>query len=782
MNNYREQVAAAIQATVFHSPTTYSWFGKLSERLPSSVKRALTPQTARNYLLFSLQLQLYSDFYCRGFAAPAKQETPGTPRVGMTPFVQELSAANAGSGYWEGGWEVRAIKDSRVVVRRGDLELWAYPDDYLVPQGSLIVPGMQLSLGFPKEFLGITPGFYMALSDKEMTEDDSQGLVRFYWNVTAEGAIQLMRSVTWMLNRANMPFKLKVLNDPARYTRCDAAVLYIRKSDYDTVSILLHEIYPVIAANLRQAIPAFTRPLTFGVGLAEDPGQGDSFGSHRCQILAEGMLRAYEQRRKLANERLQIVEDHFAEHGIDLDKPFLNAGSCDIYNFHPPDRQQARPSRKTRPGQYLDAKTFLQTADEIGRHLSHEAVWSGDRCNWLGALPKIRSHTGRQAGATYSTLGPELYSGTSGVALFLAELYKATGDAIARRTALGAIRQALSRAEALPPPSRLGYYSGSIGVALATARVGTILDEEGLLHRAAQLLEFSMRECCGECGFDLLSGSAGAIIALIALCNILNNASLLEFAVKLGDELLQTADKSDIGYSWKSSASPTQHNLTGYSHGAAGIGCALLELFHVTDNSQYRTAAEQAFSYERHWFDAKAGNWPDFREESSRGKRYKRQVSFSTSWCHGAPGIALSRLRAYEIVKDKQCKAEAMTALHTTYQMVEASLHSGIGNYSLCHGLAGNAEALFEGSQVLGQECADASALAFKVANIGIEMYAKQSHLWPCGVGGGETPSLMLGLAGIGYFYLRLYNATVPSILILRPSPQLQGDLEPAGK
>ena len=81
MNNYREQVAAAIQATVFHSPTTYSWFGKLSERLPSSVKRALTPQTARNYLLFSLQLQLYNDFYCRGFAAPAQQETAGTPGV-----------------------------------------------------------------------------------------------------------------------------------------------------------------------------------------------------------------------------------------------------------------------------------------------------------------------------------------------------------------------------------------------------------------------------------------------------------------------------------------------------------------------------------------------------------------------------------------------------------------------------------------------------------------------------------------------------------------------------
>ena len=43
---------------------------------------------------------------------------------------------------------------------------------------------------------------------------------------------------------------------------------------------------------------------------------------------------------------------------------------------------------------------------------------------------------------------------------------------------------------------------------------------------------------------------------------------------------------------------------------------------------------------------------------------------------------------------------------------------------------------------------------------------------WPCGVmSGGETPNLMLGTAGIGYFYLRLYDAAaVPSVLLLAPS------------
>ena len=122
----------------------------------------------------------------------------------------------------------------------------------------------------------------------------------------------------------------------------------------------------------------------------------------------------------------------------------------------------------------------------------------------------------------------------------------------------------------------------------------------------------------------------------------LNDTSLLAFAVRLGDGLLQSADKSDAGYSWKAPASVGRHNLTGFSHGAAGVAYAMLELFRATGDSKYRTAAEEAFNYERHWFDAEAANWPDFREEA--GRRYRNAPrSFAATWCHGAPGIALSR-------------------------------------------------------------------------------------------------------------------------------------------
>ncbi len=770
MNDYRKHVEAAIRATVFFSPTSYSWFGKQSWSLSPAIKRALTPQAARNYLLFNLQSQLYTDFYCPGQATPTARETAIDPMTGMTPLVEALSTANAGNGYWDDDWEVRMTEDDKVVVCRGGLELWVCPEDCLVTQSDRIVPGVRLSLRFPKELLSMSPGFYMALSDKALTGEDSQSLVRFYWNLSAEGTVCFMRDATTMLNQAALPFKLKILNDPKLFTRCDTVVLYTRGSDYNSISEILATIYPVVAPNLRQRTPVFTKRLASGLGLAEDPGQQESFGEYRCRMLAEGMIRAYEQGKKSLEERMQVVEECFAEAGISLEKPFLNPGSSDSYHFQPRLKQQTQQLWRAVPALHADSNTamFLRTADQIGQQLSQETIWHQDRCNWLGAEPQVRDPAKGLPIMTYKALGPELYDGTSGVALFLAELHTSTGDAAARRTALGAIRQALSRADAVSPSSRLGLYSGWMGIALAAARIGTVLGEEELLCQAAQLLEHSMRENQDKHEFDLISGRAGAIAALVVLQDILGDASLLDFAVRLGDELLQTADRSDAGYSWKSFAFPYQRNLTGFSHGTAGVGYALLELFHATGDARYCSAAVSAFNYERHWFNADAGNWPDFREEPMRGKRSKRPLSFATFWCHGAPGIALSRLRAYRILNNETCKAEAVTALQTTHKMIELSLQAGVENFSLCHGLTGNADVLLEGYKVLGQEWASIYLSALEVAQFGIGTYAKSGLQWPCGTHGGMTPGMLLGLAGIGYFYLRLYHPATPSILILQ--------------
>jgi lantibiotic modifying enzyme len=201
------------------------------------------------------------------------------------------------------------------------------------------------------------------------------------------------------------------------------------------------------------------------------------------------------------------------------------------------------------------------------------------------------------------------------------------------------------------------------------------------------------------------------------------------------------------------------------------VAFALMELFRVTGRSQYREAAEQAFNYERHWFNIEACNWPDFRDEPGESKRTKRPLRFSSAWCHGAPGIALSRLRAYEIVKDPTCKEEAITALQTTCRVTKTWLDSSTGNYSLCHGICGNAEILFYGWQVLGQDFVEGLTIAHAVANTRIANSTKCNGLRPRRGKDEEPLGLMLGLAGIGYFYLRLYNYSIRSVLSLVTKP-----------
>src|SRR5947208_14478059 len=109
---------------------------------------------------------------------------------------------------------------------------------------------------------------------------------------------------------------------------------------------------------------------------------------------------------------------------------------------------------------------YVDASERIGDQIVRDAFWHKDRCNWVGAQPCESEHAGHRANIVYRALGPELYSGTSGISLFLAELHRVTGDPAFRNTALGALRHAFSRLEAIPPVVRIGLFTGWTGIAL----------------------------------------------------------------------------------------------------------------------------------------------------------------------------------------------------------------------------------------------------------------------------------------------------------------------------
>jgi len=346
-------------------------------------------------------------------------------------------------------------------------------------------------------------------------------------------------------------------------------------------------------------------------------------------------------------------------------------------------------------------------------------------------------------------------------------LYKRSGNDVLRRTALGAANATLPDAGRLQYARNGGLYGGWSGVAVALARVGSAINEPKLIDRANQLAQKTLVAHAGEGDdFDIVAGHAGDLVAALALYRDLHRIEYLESAVALGERMLHTAVRDEAGASWVAPEFPESRSLTGLSHGASGAGWALLELWSSTGDDRFRDCAYDAFAYERHWFDGTRGNWPDFRSEG-RGRHNTASRRFCVFWCHGAPGIALARKRAYELTGDSVFQEEAIIALETTRQEASSYLDSGIGNFSLCHGLAGLADVLMCAHPGGVAGSSSDVELIRRILQIGCDRYAEAHIPWPCGTHSSETPGALLGLAGIGSLYLRAYDPDAISFLTI---------------
>jgi lantibiotic modifying enzyme len=365
----------------------------------------------------------------------------------------------------------------------------------------------------------------------------------------------------------------------------------------------------------------------------------------------------------------------------------------------------------------------------------------------------------------YSAQSWLLYDGIAGIASFLAWLYSFTQDPVQKATFEGAIQQ-LRRMLAEPEPAlRLGFYSGLAGVVSMLLEVTQILADQGLTDWAFALADVIAEAPFDEARLDVMNGVAGTIPVLLEVGLRYHRDQLIASAVRHADRLLDKAAKSDHGWSWNSLPIPGQQHLVGYAHGAAGIACALLDAFRVTGETRYREGALLGLRYERSHFNSEMRNWPDLRAvmqpQPAGGGPYP------VAWCHGAVGIGFSRLRVRQSLEDEELGKELAVAVDTTTRSLSVTLTPGQGNFSLCHGNAGNADLLLTASQVLHEPSYRQNAEAAGLH--GIANYHQPDIPWPCGVmGAGESPNLMLGLAGIGYFYLRLYAPDiVPSALVL---------------
>src|SRR2546423_3257468 len=133
----------------------------------------------------------------------------------------------------------------------------------------------------------------------------------------------------------------------------------------------------------------------------------------------------------------------------------------------------------------IELPSFLNLSQEIGSRLCAEALWSGELCNWIGDSLSYEP-SGWQV--VRRPLGPNLYTGASGIALFLAYLFRCVPDQNFRKTAEGAMSYALSGLDKLRSAGNFGFYSGLTGLAYVLSQMAEIFASPQFADRSLAIL------------------------------------------------------------------------------------------------------------------------------------------------------------------------------------------------------------------------------------------------------------------------------------------------------
>jgi len=257
-------------------------------------------------------------------------------------FYNRLHESNRGEGYLSYNWQVvKEEMDGTLAVQRDGLTLHIEPNvlrqaatRLRYPQAADKTPsiGDLVAIKLPKNL--VQNGFYVAVGNAA-SASNRQHLVRVYFNLTPDGAVAVMDSLTAQLNSIPIAFTFKALYNPSDYGRYDSAVLYFDKKDYAVIHPVLERVYAEFDMYFQEQVPLFTKMIAPGLAIAEEPNQKfadqESFGLNRCQIVANGLIEAWHQGNDTPEARITSIMQQFSLRKVALERPYLNANSKDIY-------------------------------------------------------------------------------------------------------------------------------------------------------------------------------------------------------------------------------------------------------------------------------------------------------------------------------------------------------------------------------------------------------------------------------------------------------------------
>ena len=254
------------------------------------------------------------------------------------------------------------------------------------------------------------------------------------------------------------------------------------------------------AALLALNVPHFVAP-------SDGDEIADAYGASARTQAVSGLARA--------RERLQKFDDREIAWQIDVIRENTNS-------ILPADaRSQAAASEKLafEPIDAAPAKaSFIAEADRIAAELARYAIRRGPAAAWIGL-----DWLGDSEVFQLVCLGPDLYNGSTGIAVFLAAHAAATRHQPSRELALAALAQLRKNLTSrnVPRLARalgIGAATGLGSIVYALAVMAKCLDDGDLLADAEMAATLVTDELiAADKQLDVMGGSAGAILGLLRL-------------------------------------------------------------------------------------------------------------------------------------------------------------------------------------------------------------------------------------------------------------------------
>jgi hypothetical protein len=437
---------------------------------------------------------------------------------------------------------------------------------------------------------------------------------------------------------------------------------------------------------------------------------------------------------------------------------------------------QQRPQQMEKILEVLDRKTSVRsTARVIMRSntqtnlLSEATDWKQLALKTGKALCDIGERRGAGIawravieGSVINSYLPNIYSGSTGIALFLASIAKENPDRLFAETA-EAVGYWLSDSVWNHGSTNCGLYSGESGIGLFYLKLAKVLNKPNY----ADMAVLRARRLIGvqPSTVDLVDGSAGLLLFLAELQDLTADRAIRRWAIELGDELIRNAirikDGSDgnVRLYWEVPSTvpglPAQSYL-GLLHGAAGIGLSLLTLGIVVGEQRFIDAAIQVGE---HLLAKAKVEQVNQTLVYTWSRTLDDEGSNFSAHCHGAGGIGQFLIRLWCNCGDSRF----LMAAHGAAAIVASRdpRHS-----SQCHGLAGDGALFLDLFQATNE---DKFLKMAYTTGCHLGLYRKEGieGVWIRSIGGDVSPDYMTGCAGVGAFCLRLSSPlSTPDLLL----------------